>query len=67
MLLLDSTSLDSMYNVQDFLASQSFGLFSRSMLKCKVLRFLDLQLPSYSNDFKTFIPFSNLLDCSVAI
>ena len=53
--LLDRTSLDSMHNVPDFLASQNFLTFSRSMLKCKILFFLDLQYPSYSNDFKNVL------------
>ena len=57
---LDSTSLDTMHTVPDFLASQSVRTFSILMLKRKKMKFFYLQCIAYINDFKSFITFSNL-------
>ena len=57
--LLDCASLDTMYNVPDFLTSRSF-------INVKKWRFLDLQCISYSNQFKIVMPFSNLLHYALA-
>ena len=66
--LLDSTSLDKTHNVPDFLASQSFRPFSRSMqIMGKKIRFFDLKYIYYTNDFKSFLTFSNLLRCDVVL
>ena len=68
MVMLDNTSLDTIHNVPDVLASQSYLTFFQDQSEnVKILRFLDLQLIFNSNDFKSFIPFSNLQYFSVAI
>ena len=64
MVLLDSNSLDTMPNVPDFLASQSFRIFFQDVCKMSKLKIFGSALYLLLD---SCIPFSNLLHCSVAI